>query len=192
MGELLLGRARPAEAEAIFARLRVIAPDAETLCRHDDARALLESAGVGERSALLLQVATELTREYGGEVPEHEDDLRLLPGVGDYVQRAVLTFAFGRRQVLVDRTTTRIASRIARHSDTRRFQLRLDLHRLAGPAGPNAEFNRASARPWSRGLPYGRVRTAMAVRSCDVAPTAATSLGSSRSLRPIDLDEVAA
>jgi adenine-specific DNA glycosylase len=55
----------------------------------------------------------------------------------------VLTFAFGRTQVLIDRATTRIAGRIVRHDDTRRFQLRLDLHRLAGPQGPDAEFNRA-------------------------------------------------
>jgi DNA (cytosine-5)-methyltransferase 1 len=143
MGELVLARARPAEADAIFGRLRAVAPDARTVTGHENPRALLESAGLGERAAILLEVATELIREFGGEVPEHEDDLRLLSGVGDYVQRAVLTFAFGRRQVLVDRTTTRIAGRIARHADTRRFQLRLDLHRLAGPEGPNADFNRA-------------------------------------------------
>ena len=143
MGELVLARARPAEADALFARLLMVAPDAETLVAREGAQALLEEAGVGERAAVLLEVATELTREFGGEVPEHEDDLRLLPGVGEYVQCAVLTFAFGRRQVLVDRTTTRIAGRIARHADTRRYQLRLDLHRLAGAEGPDGEFNRA-------------------------------------------------
>ena len=104
---------------------------------------MLEAAGVGERASLLVEIATELIRDFEGEVPQHEDDLRLLSGVGDYVQRAVLTFAFGRRQVLVDRTTSRVVGRIARHADTRRYQLRLDLHRLAGAAGPDAEFNRA-------------------------------------------------
>ena len=54
-----------------------------------------------------------------------------------------LTFGFGRRQVLVDRTTARVAGRIEEHDDGRRFQLRLDLHRLAGPNGPDAAFNRA-------------------------------------------------
>jgi DNA (cytosine-5)-methyltransferase 1 len=143
IGELLLGRARPKDADATFARLRAIAPDARALAEQEDARAMLEAAGVGERSSLVVDIAKELTRHFDGEVPEDEDDLRLLPGVGDYVQRAVLTFAFGRRQVLVDRTTARIVGRITRHTDTRRYQLRLDLHRLAGAAGPDAEFNRA-------------------------------------------------
>lgn len=143
MGELLLGRARPEDADATFARLRVVAPDARTLAEREDGQGLLEAAGVGERASLLVEIATELIRDFGGEVPQHEDDLRLLSGVGDYVQRAVLTFAFGRRQVLVDRTTSRVVGRIARHADTRRYQLRLDLHRLAGASGPDAAFNRA-------------------------------------------------
>ncbi len=70
-------------------------------------------------------------------------ELRTLPGVGEYVCSAVLTFGFGRRQVLVDRTTARVATRVARHRDDRRFQLRLDLHRLAGADGPDAAFNGA-------------------------------------------------
>jgi DNA (cytosine-5)-methyltransferase 1 len=143
MGELLLARARPEDADATFARLRAVAPDARTLAECTDGQGLLEAAGVGERASLLVEIATELIRDFDGAVPEHEDDLRLLSGVGDYVQRAVLTFAFGRRQVLVDRTTSRVVGRIARHADTRRYQLRLDLHRLAGAAGPDAEFNRA-------------------------------------------------
>jgi DNA (cytosine-5)-methyltransferase 1 len=132
VGELLLARAHPDEAEEIFARVSAIAPDALTLTQHRDARALLEDAGVGERAAVLLETATVLALEFGGRVPDDEDELR-----------AVLTFAFGRTQVLIDRATARIAGRIARHDDTRRFQLRLDLHRLAGPEGPDAEFNRA-------------------------------------------------
>jgi A/G-specific adenine glycosylase len=54
-----------------------------------------------------------------------------------------MTFAFGRRAVLVDTNTTRIVTRITGHGDDRLWQVRLDLHKLAGGAGPDAEFNYA-------------------------------------------------
>ena len=101
------------------------------------------TVGIRDRAPLAVQLAEDIVEYFDGAVPGDESDLSLLPGVGDYVCRAVLTFGFGRRQVLVDRTTARVAGRIEKHGDGRRFQLRLDLHRLAGPKGPDAAFNRA-------------------------------------------------
>lgn len=143
LAELLLSRARRPEAERILAELEIVAPNAAALLAHDDPEATLTRVGIKERASTIVQLAQDLVDYFKGKVPEDETDLMLLPGVGDYVCRAVLTFAFGRRQVLVDRTTARVAGRIADHEDTRRFQLRLDLHRLAGAGGPDARFNRA-------------------------------------------------
>jgi DNA (cytosine-5)-methyltransferase 1 len=142
-GELTLARTRGEGAERIFAALRRLAPDPGSLTRHSDAEEILEGLGVGDRGRLLLQAAEVLVEHFDGRVPSDDMDLRSVPGVGDGVCAAVLTFGFGRRQVLLDRTTARIAERLSRHKDTRRFQLRLDLHRLAGATGPDAEFNRA-------------------------------------------------
>jgi DNA (cytosine-5)-methyltransferase 1 len=143
LAELLLSRARADDAERIFADLRVVAPDPETLLAHASPEQTLAGIGVRERARLAVSVARDIVDLHDGDVPEDEMELRTLPGVGDYVCSAVLTFGFGRRQVLVDRTSARVATRIARHSDDRRFQLRLDLHRLAGTDGPDAAFNRA-------------------------------------------------
>lgn len=143
VGELLFGRARPDDAEAGFAELRRVAPDPDTLMRHPDPEAALVGVGVKEKARVLVALADDLVTYFDGVVPDDEMTLRMLPGVGDYVCRAVLTFGLGRRQILVDRTTARVAGRIARHDDTSRFQLRLDLYRLAGSGGPDAAFNRA-------------------------------------------------
>jgi DNA (cytosine-5)-methyltransferase 1 len=143
LAELLLSRARRPEAERIFAELQVVAPSPAALLAQDDPETTLTRVGIKERASTTVQLAQDLVDYFNGEVPEDEIDLMLLPGVGDYVCRAVLTFGFGRRQVLVDRTTARVAGRIADHEDTRRFQLRLDLHRLAGASGADAHFNRA-------------------------------------------------
>lgn len=142
-GELTLTRTRREDAERIFASLRRLAPTPETLVRLDGAETVLDELGMGERGRLLIQAANALVAHFDGRVPDDDLDLRSIPGVGEGVCTAVLTFAFGRRQVLLDRTTARIAERLSPHDDTRRFQLRLDLHRLAGAAGPDPEFNRA-------------------------------------------------
>ena len=62
---------------------------------------------------------------------------------GTALAQAVRTFAFGRRAVLLDVTTSRLVGRYLGRSDTRRWQLRLDLYRLAGSPGPDAPFNHA-------------------------------------------------
>lgn len=142
-GELTLTRARREEADTIFASLRRLAPTPQALARLDRAEAILDDLGMGERGRLLIRAAHALVEQFDGRVPDDEMDLRSIPGVGEGVCTAVLTFGFGRRQVLLDRTTARIAERLSPHDNTRRFQLRLDLHRLAGAAGPDPEFNRA-------------------------------------------------
>lgn len=163
ISEMLLGRARPADAERAFALLRKIAPSPAALIEHDRPEAALAAVGFEERASTLVTLAEDLVTFFDGRVPDDEATLRLLPGVGDYVCRAVLTFAFGRRQVLVDRTTARVAGRITRHGDTRRFQLRLDLHHLAGSAGPDADFNRAL-------LDLGREICRVDTPTCSVCP----------------------
>jgi DNA (cytosine-5)-methyltransferase 1 len=165
VAELLLTRARPDDAEHAFARLRQTAPDPATLLKHEDPVAELVAAGVSERASLIVDIAEDLMTYFEGRVPDREDDLRLLPGVGDYVCRAVLTFGFGRRQVLLDRVTARVAGRLMRRENDRRFQLRLDLHRLAGAAGPDAEFNRAL-------LDLGREICRVSTPRCDACPLA--------------------
>jgi DNA (cytosine-5)-methyltransferase 1 len=142
--ELVLARMRPTEAETTFEKLREMAPSPTVLLAHDEPERVLAEIGLTpERTGALLAVAEDLVTYFEGSVPNDENMLLLLPGVGEYTGRAALTFAFDRRQVLLDQTTARVAGRLARHSDTRRFQIRLDLHRLAGSAGPDAEFNRA-------------------------------------------------
>jgi DNA (cytosine-5)-methyltransferase 1 len=143
LAELLLGRARPEDAARLFPALVAVAPDAGTLLNRPSPERALTEIGVREKAPLAISLARGIVDLHSGQVPDEEMKLRALPGVGEYVCSAVLTFGFGRRQVLLDRTTARVATRVVHHRDDRRFQLRLDLHRLAGSHGPDAAFNRA-------------------------------------------------
>jgi len=64
----------------------------------------------------LGEILTELT---GGKVPNSRCSLLVLPGVGEYTAAAVLCFAYGRVEALVDTNVARIVLRvhgIAQHS----------------------------------------------------------------------------
>jgi len=68
-----------------------------------------------QRAKQLKALANELIAKYGGEVPRRYEDLRALPGVGDYVARATLVFAFGIPTYLLDVNTRKVVQRFFFH-----------------------------------------------------------------------------
>jgi DNA (cytosine-5)-methyltransferase 1 len=144
MAEMCLHRTRADQVVPVFAALRRLAPTPQAMVdNRDEALAAMRSLGLRWRAEGIIATAEALVSQYSGVVPEDELLLRSLPGVGDYVAQAVLCFGFGRRAVLVDTNTERITSRLNARESTRRWQIRLDLYRLAGARGPDAEFNYA-------------------------------------------------
>lgn len=68
--------------------------------------------GYPRRALRLHAAATRITEEHDGEVPEDDDALRALPGVGEYTASAVLAFAFGRRRPVLDTNVRRVLARV--------------------------------------------------------------------------------
>ena len=133
----------------------------------------MASLGLRWRAENVVEVARSLVEEFGGRVPDTEIELRSLPGVGDYVAQAVLCFGFGRRSVLVDTNTVRITGRVFGREKARRWQLRLDLYRLAGADGPDAPFNYALLDLGALVCTAGRPRCGQ----CPVSSHCATGAG---------------
>ena len=174
MAEMCLHRTRADQVVPVFERLRMVAPTPEAmLANADGALDAMRSLGLRWRAENIIKVARVLVDEFAGRVPEEELLLRSLPGVGDYVAQAVLCFGFGRRAVLLDTNTMRIVSRLDGRPDSRRWQLRLDLYRLAGSQGPDAEFNYALLDLGALVCPAGRPRC----ESCPVRDRCATGAG---------------
>jgi A/G-specific adenine glycosylase len=84
-----------------------------------------------QRAKLLKQAAEVLCREYGCRVPETYEELRRLPGVGDYVASAVLLFAYGKTRPLVDVNVARVLCRLALGEDAPRRYSEDEVARLA-------------------------------------------------------------
>ena len=69
--------------------------------------------GYPRRALRLHAAATTIVDRHDGEVPASYDDLRELPGVGDYTAAAIATFAHGRRHVVLDTNVRRVLTRVA-------------------------------------------------------------------------------
>jgi A/G-specific adenine glycosylase len=67
--------------------------------------------GYPRRALRLHAAAAAIVDRHGGEVPASYDDLRALPGVGDYTAAAIATFAHGRRHVVLDTNVRRVLAR---------------------------------------------------------------------------------
>ena len=67
--------------------------------------------GYPRRALRLHAAAVAIVERHDGEVPASYDDLRALPGIGDYTAAAIATFAHGRRHVVLDTNVRRVFTR---------------------------------------------------------------------------------
>jgi len=67
--------------------------------------------GYPRRALRLHAAATAIVQQHGGEVPASYDDLKALPGIGDYTAAAIASFAHGRRHVVLDTNVRRVFAR---------------------------------------------------------------------------------
>ncbi|MGN8247233.1 A/G-specific adenine glycosylase [Cellulomonas soli] len=86
------------------------------------------------RRALRLQACAQAVVErHGGRVPDTEEQLLALPGIGSYTAAAVVAFAFGGRSVVLDTNVRRVLARA------------VDGEALPSPSPTVAERARAAA-----------------------------------------------
>jgi A/G-specific adenine glycosylase len=67
--------------------------------------------GYPRRALRLHAAAAAIVERHGGEVPSGYDELRALPGIGDYTASAVAAFAFRRRHAVLDTNVRRVLAR---------------------------------------------------------------------------------
>jgi A/G-specific adenine glycosylase len=68
--------------------------------------------GYNRRAKMLAAAARAVVERHGGEVPRTYEELRALPGIGDYTASAILAFAFGVGRPLIE---TNVRAVIIRH-----------------------------------------------------------------------------
>ena len=72
---------------------------------------LWSGLGYHRRAKALHDAAIMIRDDFGGMVPRQVDELRRLPGVGEYTANAVGSFAFGHRVAVIDTNVGRVLGR---------------------------------------------------------------------------------
>jgi A/G-specific adenine glycosylase len=69
--------------------------------------------GYPRRALRLHHAAQMIMNDFDGQVPEDRESLLRLPGVGAYTAAAIRTFAYGRREMVLDTNVRRLLTRLA-------------------------------------------------------------------------------
>ena len=75
-------------------------------------RKTIKSLGFHYRAGELVAMARAVGESFGGEIPNTLEELKSLPGVGNYIARAVLSFAYKHNIAVVDINVARILNRV--------------------------------------------------------------------------------
>jgi A/G-specific adenine glycosylase len=113
IAEMMLRRTKAGQVETVFKELFKKFPDVQSLAQGNqkEIESILYHLGLHWRTPAFKEVARALMRDYGGEVPVTREELKNLPGVGEYVAGAVLSIAYSQKEWIVDSNVVRVFKR---------------------------------------------------------------------------------
>lgn len=119
ISEIMLQQTRVEAVKPYFNRFISELPDISSLagCEEDKLLKLWEGLGYYNRARNLQKAARQILEEYGGQMPENQEELLKLAGIGNYTSGAIASIAFGKKVPAVDGNVLRILSRISLDDD---------------------------------------------------------------------------
>lgn len=113
IAEMMLRRTKADQVKTVYEELFDKYPDIGSLAgaRNKTIEKILYSLGLRWRMPAFTLVAREIKKNHQCRVPETREELKSLPGVGEYVAGAVLSIARGKKEWIVDSNIVRLFSR---------------------------------------------------------------------------------
>ena len=89
-------------------------PNIKNLSKVKDAKLMKcwEGLGYYSRAKNLKKTAKKIINEFGGQLPNNEEDLKSLPGIGEYTSRAIMAIAFNKKIIPLDGNVERVLKRV--------------------------------------------------------------------------------
>ena len=113
LSEFMLQQTQVATVIPYFKRFVLKIPNFKKLSKINDQTLmkLWEGLGYYSRARNLKKSATMIVNKFGGILPSNFEDLKSLPGVGDYTSSAILAIAFNQKFIPLDGNVERILKR---------------------------------------------------------------------------------
>lgn len=149
VSEIMLQQTRVDTVKPYFERFISRFPDIETLSNatEDEVLKYWEGLGYYSRARNLLSAAREVQEKYGGKIPDDEERIRALKGIGPYTMGAILSIAYDKPVPAVDGNVLRVFSRIfAIEKDIAKTSTRKEIEDIVREIIPHSDpsgFNQA-------------------------------------------------
>jgi len=113
IAEMMLRRTKADQVKEVYRQLFTEYPDVRALAKAKDKKLekILYHLGLKWRMPAFSLLARELKEKYQCRVPETREELKTLPGVGEYVAGAVLSIAYNKKEWIVDSNIVRLFKR---------------------------------------------------------------------------------
>lgn len=149
ISEIMLQQTRVEAVKPYFERFLAALPTVAALAGAEEQvlLKLWEGLGYYNRVRNLQKAAKVVVDGYGGELPASFEQLKSLPGIGDYTAGAVASIAFGIPVPAVDGNVLRVISRVrASYEDITKQSVKLQIGELLQAVMPQdgaGEFNQS-------------------------------------------------
>ena len=89
-------------------------PNLETLAKTNNQKLMKcwEGLGYYSRARNLKKTAKKIIKEFNGSLPDNIEQLKTLPGIGDYTSTAIMAIAFNKQLIPLDGNVERILKRV--------------------------------------------------------------------------------
>lgn len=114
ISEIMLQQTQMERGCSYFSKWIEELPDITAVANADEDKILKLWEGLGyySRARNLKRAAEVIVRDHGGQLPQTEQALAKLPGIGPYTTAAILSIAFNKDAPLVDANVARVFSRV--------------------------------------------------------------------------------
>lgn len=114
LSEIMLQQTRVEAVKGYYSRFLEKNPTVQALAEAEDdtLTKLWEGLGYYSRVRNLKKAAVIIMEQYGGVFPETYEEVRKLPGIGDYTAGAICSIAFNQKTPAVDGNVLRVYSRL--------------------------------------------------------------------------------
>jgi len=114
LSEIMLQQTRIEAVIPYYHRFLEAFPEISDLAMADDDHLLKLWEGLGyySRARNLKKAAAAVVENYGGQLPDTAEQLKKLPGIGDYTAGAIASIAFGQPEPAIDGNVLRVYTRL--------------------------------------------------------------------------------
>ena len=114
ISEILLTRTNADQVNPVYIKFMERYPTLEVFLesKYETLLDLIKSLGLLYRAKKMMNLITILKENYNSKIPETFNNLKTLPGIGDYGANAILCFGYNKKKPLIDTNFIRVFKRV--------------------------------------------------------------------------------